>query len=92
MDATSQRVITAHTLHRYIVNPITPQKYLTERDCDADLPSAEYEKWLVQDRMLFTWLLSSLSDAILPRVLGCKYFWQVWEKIHKHFDSQMKQK
>lgn len=42
--------------------------------------------------MLFTWLLSSLSDSILPRVLGCKHSWEVWDKVHKHFYSQLKAK
>lgn len=42
--------------------------------------------------MLFTWLLSSLSDSILPRVVGCKHAWQVWEKIQNHFYTTMKAK
>lgn len=85
-----EAVIIAHKLHRFVVNPHIPQKYATETDDVLDLPTDEYESWLVQDQMLFTWLLSSLSDSILPRVLGCKHSYQVWDKIHKHFYSQMK--
>lgn len=55
-----------------------------------DLATDEYQRWLVQDQMLFAWLLFSLSESMLPRVLGCRHSWQVWEKIHNHFHSQMK--
>lgn len=68
-----EAVIIAHKLQRFVVNPIIPQKFATETDRVLNLPTDEYERWLVQEQMLFTWSLSSLSDAILPRVLGCKH-------------------
>lgn len=85
-------VSTAHRLHCFVVNPTIPQKYINQRDLEADLPSVEYEKWLIQDQMLFTWLLSSLSDSILPLVIGCKHAYQVCDKVHSHFQSQMRAK
>lgn len=78
-------MIIAHKLHRFVVNPIIPQKYASEFDREIDLPTEEYQRWIVQDQMLFTWLLSSLPDSILPRVLGCKHNYQVWDAIHKHY-------
>lgn len=71
---------------------LIPQKYATETNRVLDLPTEELERWMVQDQMLFSWLLSSLSDSVLPRVLGCKQSWEVWDKVHKHFYSQMKAK
>lgn len=59
---------------------------------ELDLVSDAYDKWLVQDQLLFTWLLSTLSDSVLPRVIGCKHSWQVWEAIHKYFYSHLKAK
>lgn len=87
-----EAVIIAHKLHRYVVNPIIPMKYATEFDREIDLPTDDFQRWLVQDQMLFTWILSSLSDSILPRVIGCKHSYQLWETIHKHFQSMMKAK
>lgn len=29
------------------------------------------------------WLLTSLSDAVLPRVVRCVHSYQVWDEIHK---------
>lgn len=87
-----EAVIIAHKLHRFVVNPDIPLKYSSEVDRAQDKVSDAYEKWLVQDQMLFTWLLSSLSDSFLPRVLGCKHSWEAWDKIQKHFHSTMKAK
>src|ERR1044072_8186275 len=38
--------------------------------------------------MLFSWLLSSLSDSILPTVVNCMSSWQIWDEIHQSFHSQ----
>lgn len=87
-----EAIITAHKLHRFVLNPLIPAKYATEIDRNLEVQTPEYQQWLVQDHMLFTWLLSSLSESVLPRVLGCKHSWQVWDKIHKHFYSFPKAK
>lgn len=87
-----EAVIAAHKLHRFVVSPIIPLKYSSEADRVLDQINPEYEKWLVQDQMLFSWLLSSLSDVFLPRVLGCKHSWELWDKIHTHFHATMKAK
>lgn len=78
-------VIAAHRLHRFVVNPIIPLKYASEDDMELDLMTDVYQKWLVQDQMLFTWLLSSLSEFVLPRVIGCRHAWQLCDTIHKFF-------
>ncbi|MCH85303.1 retrovirus-related pol polyprotein from transposon TNT 1-94 [Trifolium medium] len=46
----------------------------------------EYQQWLFKDQSLFTWLLSTISDGVLPRVLNYKHSHEVWEKIHKYFN------
>ncbi|MCI12591.1 retrovirus-related Pol polyprotein from transposon TNT 1-99, partial [Trifolium medium] len=83
-------VILANKLHRFVANPNIPPKFNSEADRALNNVTAEYERWIVQDQMLFTWMLASLSEAILPRVIGCKHSHQVWDKIHKHFHSIMK--
>lgn len=85
-------VIISHKLHKFVINPSIPLKYATENDRLQDNVSADYDKWLVQDQMLFTWLLSTLSDLFLPRVLGCKHSFQVWDRIHNHFQAHLKAK
>lgn len=46
----------------------------------------------MQDQSLFTWLLSTFSDAVLPRVLNRHHAWQVWGTIHRHFYAHLKVK
>ena len=33
---------------------------------------------------MFTWLLSTLSDSVLPRVVRCVHSHQIWDEIHKY--------
>lgn len=83
-------VITAHNLHRFVVNPEIPLQYANVADRLDDKNSDEYQQWLFKDQSLFTWLLSTISDNVLPRVLSCKHSHEVWEKIHKYFNSVLK--
>jgi histone deacetylase 1/2 len=83
-------VITAHNLHKFILNPKIPLQFATEEEQATNTFSDEYRKWLMQDQTLFTWLLSTLFDGVLPRVLGCKHAYQVWDKIHEYFNSLLK--
>jgi histone deacetylase 1/2 len=83
-------VITAHNLHRFVVNPEIPLQYANVADRLDGKNSDEYQQWLFKDQSLFTWLLSTISDNVLPRVLSCKHSHEVWEKIHKYFNSVLK--
>lgn len=85
-------VILTHNLHRLLVHPQIPVKFNNTADETANKLSPEYEKWIVQDQALYTWLLSTLSETVLPRVLNCKHAYQVWDKIHTHFFSHLKAK
>ncbi|GAU48324.1 hypothetical protein TSUD_351640 [Trifolium subterraneum] len=43
--------------------------------------SDEYQKWLFKDQTLFTWLLSTISDSVLPRVVHCKHAHENTKKL-----------
>lgn len=76
-----------HKLHHLVGNPTIPPKYAFEVGWVDDVVSEEFEKWLVQDQTLFTWLLSNLSETALLHVLTCHHSWQVWQKIQQHYFS-----
>lgn len=44
----------------------------------------------MQDQTLFTWFLYMISIRDLPRMLSCKHVYEVWDKVHIHYNSQMK--
>jgi histone deacetylase 1/2 len=83
-------VITAQNLHRLVVNPQIPLQFASVADRLDGKNSDEYQQWLFKDQSLFTWLLSTISDSVLPRVLNCKHAHEVWEQIHKYFNSVLK--
>ena len=83
-------IILSHKLHKFVVNPQIPPIFDSEENRIANKVSAVYESWIVQDQALFSWLLSTISESVLPRVLSCKHSYQIWDQIHKHFNAVMK--
>lgn len=63
-------VILSHKLHKIVVNPRIPPMFKTESDRIENIVSKAYEEWIVQDQALFTWLLSTISESVLPCVLS----------------------
>lgn len=49
-----------------------------------------YNSWIVQDQSLFTWLLSTTLEFVLPRILQFKHAYKVCDKVQKHFNSHIK--
>lgn len=74
----------------FVVNLQIPAKFKTDQDRLLNNISEEYESWFVQDQALFIWILSTISELVLPRVLSCKHSYEVWDKIHKFFNVQMR--
>lgn len=81
-------IIRGHRLQRFVINPTIPARYLTPRDCDEDAVNLAFVEWEQQDSLLFTWLLSTLFETVLPRVVRCVHSYQVWDEIHKYFQAQ----
>lgn len=83
-------IILAHKLHRFVVNPQIPLMFNKDEDHIANIRSEECESWIVQDQVLFTWILSTILESMLPRVLSRKHLSQIWDQIHKYFTALMK--
>src|ERR1044072_553459 len=81
-------VIRTHHLQRFIENPDIPPRFLTEEDRVAADENPAYTAWIQQDSALFTWLLSSLSESVLPTVVNCTRSWQIWSEILGFFQAQ----
>ena len=79
-------MIKAHQLHRYLVCTI-PLRYANEADQNFGTVNPVYTAWEIQDQMLLTWLQSILSSSILSCILGSVHSFQLWEKIHDHFQK-----
>nr|KYP37065.1 hypothetical protein KK1_041772 [Cajanus cajan] len=57
-------VIRAHDLERFVVNPKIPLRFLTVEDRDANAVNPAYTAWEHKDSLLFSWLLTTLSESI----------------------------
>src|SRR3954471_20230895 len=62
-------IILSHKLHKFVANPQIPPIFKSDDDRLANKVSDEYETWIIQDQALFSWLLSTISESVLPRVL-----------------------
>lgn len=69
--------------------PISPM-FKMDNDWLASFIFENYEAWNVHDQALFTWLLCMISEAVLPCVISYKHTYEVWDKVHNYFNSQMK--
>ena len=53
-------------------------------------PNPAYIAWIQQDQILLGWILSSLSEYALSRVVGMTSSQQVWCALEKHYASRTK--
>ena len=80
-----QPVIKGHGLSYFLVAPIIPSRFDTVADCNAGIVLKEYLNWEKQDQFLLSWLQSTISNVVLPHLVGCNTSWHLWEKLHAHF-------
>nr|XP_007138507.1 hypothetical protein PHAVU_009G214900g [Phaseolus vulgaris]ESW10501.1 hypothetical protein PHAVU_009G214900g [Phaseolus vulgaris] len=70
--------------------PVIPEQYASESDRTENIETEEYRRWIIQDQMLLTWLLSSIGRGVAPIMAGYKYSWQVWDTVKEHFQSHLR--
>ena len=85
-------VLRAHDLEKFVVNPKIPLRFLTDEDRDALNVNPEYAAWDRQDSLLFSWLLTTLSESIQARVVSCRHSYQIWDLVFQYFHSLTKVK
>ena len=49
-------------------------QFLTREDVRSGKETKEFLEWEQQDQLLLSWLLSFVSESILPRLVGCDTF------------------
>lgn len=72
--------------------PVIPPKFLSAADEASGTLNEAFLQWDQQDQLLMSWLLASMSDGMLVRMVGCDYSFQIWEKLEVFFASQTKAK
>ncbi|KAL5742268.1 hypothetical protein ACOSP7_029000 [Xanthoceras sorbifolium] len=52
--------------------------------------SEDFLDWEQQDQILLAWILSSISQELLPEFVGCQTACEAWQTIEQLFSSQSK--
>lgn len=80
-------VIRGHKLQRFVTTPLVPPRFLPGADPVTGGANPSYLDWEQQDALICTWLLSTISDSILPKLVDCTYSWQVWSEVQRYFNT-----
>ncbi|MCI28898.1 retrovirus-related Pol polyprotein from transposon TNT 1-94, partial [Trifolium medium] len=80
-------VIRGFDLQKYITEPEIPEKFLTDDDRVAGNANPLHQEWEKHDALICTWLLSTISDSLLVKLVDHMFSWQIWDEIHRHFHT-----
>ena len=78
---------------------VCPERYLTESTQELGRSGAEasqkqknpdYALWMKTDKLLQSWMLSSMVDNVLIMVINCETSLELWEMLAEIFMSQSK--
>lgn len=69
-----------------------PKRFFSQEDARFGRFNQEFLEWEQQDQLRMSWLLSSISEPILPLMVGCETSFQVWGKLEQYFTVQTKAK
>ncbi|MCI33227.1 retrovirus-related Pol polyprotein from transposon TNT 1-94, partial [Trifolium medium] len=76
-------VIRGFSLQKFITNPAIPEQFLSDADRTAGTVNPLYQAWENQDALVCTWLLSTISESLLAKVVDFTYSSEVWDEIHR---------
>ncbi|KAF7842167.1 Retrovirus-related Pol polyprotein from transposon TNT 1-94 [Senna tora] len=80
--------IRGHNLYNFLLGEShIPTRYATDQDRDKGTYNDEYLNWQCQDQLLASWLLNSMSDGVVSKMVGCVHSYQVWNKVEELFCS-----
>lgn len=84
--------VRGHKLMLYLESPSKPQKYLSGQDGEAGNLNLDFSEWEQQDQLLVSWLLSSMTESILTRMVGCESAFEIRTKLNIYFAAQTRAK
>lgn len=85
--------VRGHRLHHYLDDSVSPPpKFATPADKTAGTINSEFLDWEQQDQLILSWILASVSEGVLPRLINCDTASQVWSTIESYFSQQIRAK
>ncbi|KAM6547077.1 hypothetical protein CsatB_027813 [Cannabis sativa] len=74
-------------LQRFLDPNLAPPQYLSDDDRRRNRVSPEFEDLEQQDNILVSWLLSSMSEKVLTRMVGSDSAAQIWINLREYYTS-----
>lgn len=72
-----------------------PTEYMEEEEVDADgkkiktqKVNEEYHIWKKPDRLLMSWLISSINSSLIGQVTQCLTSNEIWTKLERLFSQR----
>ncbi|OVA07875.1 hypothetical protein BVC80_1105g19 [Macleaya cordata] len=62
-----------------------PPQFLTTQDRAANSINPAYENWNDDDQTLLLWIHSTISDSVIPYVVGSTNSKDLWQSLEKRF-------
>ena len=88
-----EEAIKGYKLSKFInVTHEVPPKFLSSTDEISGKINQDFSNLEQQEQLLVSWLLSSTSEGLLTRIVGCATSFQIWEKIQVFFATQTRAK
>lgn len=84
--------IRGHSLLHFLEPSSTPSRFLSAQDEIQRNISTNCLEWEQQDQFLVSWLLSSMAEGVLTRMVGCDTASQIWAKLNTYFVAQTRTK
>ena len=77
-----QPLLNFYNLHEVLHNiESAPPKEIIDSTTNTLEPNPAYLQWFAKDQLLFSWLLSSISEEIFPHLLGLNSASEVWKAL-----------
>lgn len=85
-------IIHTHELHQFLMNPDSSLHYPADEYHTNDTKNQVFVTWEQQYSLLFTWILMTLYDFVLPHVVRCGHSHQIWDEVHKYIFTHINAK
>ncbi|KAL4319912.1 hypothetical protein GQ457_18G001030 [Hibiscus cannabinus] len=79
--------VKTHRLLKYIDSKVQPPPHYVSQN-GVDAINLEYELFEEQDGALATWLLSTVSENVLPHLIGLNTASAIWNTLHRLYSAK----
>jgi len=82
-----------HNLQKFLLpEVIAPPEFTNERNRENGIVNPQFTAWDRQDQLIISWLMASMSDNLLSRMVSCETSAQIWSTLKTYFASQIRAK